>query len=204
MDQVVHAVHIDVIGGCILMRCNNTGDAVLFRNSHNIFLSFRTFAFQLKPDWNIMSNSAMTQLAAQVPTSMEELSNLGILGENVVNDYGERLVRNISSFVQQNSLEKYLERRAAKRPKVVAAGGAAAAAAPSSSTAAAAAGAVAASSSGMASKGIGKENEDFDAGIDFAAIDLPTGNAGAAAAAMSGTKKTGKKSSSGSTKSSYF
>ena len=34
-----------------------------------------------------MSNSAMTQLAAQVPTSMEELSDLGILGENVVNDY---------------------------------------------------------------------------------------------------------------------
>ena len=154
-----------------------------------------------------MSNSAMTQLAAQVPTSMEELSDLGILGENVVNDYGERLVRNISSFVQQNNLEKYLERRAAKRPKVVAGGTAAAAAAPSrsSSTAAAATGTVGAGSSGLASKGIGKENEDFDAGIDFAAIDLPvpTGNAGAAAAA--GTKKSGKKGSGGGgAKSSYF
>ena len=155
-----------------------------------------------------MSNSAMTQLAAQVPTSMEELSDLGILGENVVNDYGERLVRNISSFVQQNNLEKYLERRAAKRPKVVAGGTAAAAAAPSSSAAAAArsTGTAGASSSELASKGIGKENEDFDAGIDFASIDLPaTGNAGAAAAAGT-TKKTGKKKSSGGggTKSSYF
>lgn len=168
--------------------------------SHNniMFCSFVFLPFNPKPDWNIMSNSAMTQLAAQVPTSMEELSDLGILGENVVNDYGERLVRNISSFVQQNNLEKYLERRAAKRPKVVAGG-----------TAAAAAGTIATStsSSGMASKGIGKENKDFDAGIDFAAIDLPTGNAGgaAAAAAPSGTKKTGKKSSGGGgTKSSYF
>ena len=156
-----------------------------------------------------MSNSAMTQLAAQVPTSMEELSDLGILGENVVNDYGERLVRNISSFVQQNNLEKYLERRAAKRPKVLAGGTAAAAAAAPSSSAAAAArstGTGGASSSRLASKGIGKENEDFDAGIDFASIDLPaTGNAGAAAAAGT-TKKTGKKKSSGGggTKSSYF
>ena len=154
-------------------------------------------------DWNIMNNSAMTTIAAQVPTSMEELSDLGILGENVINDYGERLVRNISSFVQQEKLEKYLERRAAKRPKV--AGGTSAAAA-SSSTAGIA---------GKAPKGVGKENEDFDAGIDFSAIDLPTGNAGAANAAggsagaassaAPGAKKAGKKSSGGGgTKSSYF
>ena len=155
-------------------------------------------------DWNIMNNSAMTTIAAQVPTSMEELSDLGILGENVVNDYGERLVRNISSFVQQEKLEKYLERRAAKRPKV--AGGTSAAAA-SSSTAGIA---------GKAPKGVGKENEDFDAGIDFSAIDLPTGNnagaanaaggsAGAASSAAPGAKKAGKRSSGGGgTKSSYF
>lgn len=187
-----------------LMRCDIPELAVPSITNLTAFF----YPFVLLPDWNIMSNSAMTQLAAQVPTSMEELSDLGILGENVVNDYGERLVRNISSFVQQNNLEKYLERRAAKRPKVVAGGtGAAAAAAPSSSAAAAArsTGTAGASSSRLASKGIGKENEDFDAGIDFASIDLPAaGNAGAAAAG--GTKKTGKKKSSGGggTKSSYF
>lgn len=150
-----------------------------------------------------MNNAAMTTIAAQVPTSMEELSDLRILGENVINDYGERLVRNISSFVQQEKLEKYLERRAAKRPKV--GGGTSSAAAASSSTAGTAA---------KATKGVGKENEDFDAGIDFSAIDLPTGNAGAANAAGSagaassaapGAKKAGKKSSGGGgTKSSYF
>ena len=149
-----------------------------------------------------MNNAAMTTIAAQVPTSMEELSDLGILGENVINDYGERLVRNISSFVQQEKLEKYLERRAAKRPKV---GGGTSAAAASSSTA---------GTAGKATKGVGKENKDFDAGIDFSAIDLPTGNAGAANAAGSagaassaapGAKKAGKKSSGGGgTKSSYF
>lgn len=149
-----------------------------------------------------MNNAAMTTIAAQVPTSMEELSDLRILGENVINDYGERLVRNISSFVQQEKLEKYLERRAAKRPKV---GGGTSAAAASSSTA---------GTAGKATKGVGKENEDFDAGIDFSAIDLPTGNAGAANAAGSagaassaapGAKKAGKKSSGGGgTKSSYF
>lgn len=149
-----------------------------------------------------MNNAAMTTIAAQVPTSMEELSDLRILGENVINDYGERLVRNISSFVQQEKLEKYLERRAAKRPKV---GGGTSAAAASSSTA---------GTAGKATKGVGKENEDFDAGIDFTAIDLPTGNAGAANAAGSagaassaapGAKKAGKKSSGGGgTKSSYF
>ena len=150
-----------------------------------------------------MNNAAMTIIAAQVPTSMEELSDLRILGENVINDYGERLVRNISSFVQQEKLEKYLERRAAKRPKV--GGGTSSAAAASSSTA---------GTAGKATKGVGKENEDFDAGIDFTAIDLPTGNAGAANAAGSagaassaapGAKKAGKKSSGGGgTKSSYF
>lgn len=168
-----------------------------FQIPHNIFCPFFTFAFT--QDWNIMSNSAMTQLAAQVPTSMEELSDLGILGENVINDYGERLVRNISSFVQQNNLEKYLERRAAKRPKVIA-GGADAAPTTRGTTAAGSA-----SHSVMATKGTGKENEDFDAGIDFAAIDLPTGNSGAVAAAATGAKMAGKKSSSsGGTKSSYF
>ena len=152
-----------------------------------------------------MNNAAMTIIAAQVPTSMEELSDLRILGENVINDYGERLVRNISSFVQQEKLEKYLERRAAKRPKV--GGGTSSAAAASSSTSTA-------GTAAKATNGVGKENEDFDAGIDFTAIDLPTGNAGAANAAGSagaassgapGAKKAGKKSSvGGGTKSSYF
>ena len=109
-----------------------------------------------------MSNKAMSEIAAQVPTTMEELTDLGVLGENVVAEYGQRLVKNISFFVKEEKLEKYIERRqkSSKRAKVSPVGGAAEA---------------------TASKGKDKENslnvpDDFDdAGIDFAAIDLPDG-----------------------------
>ena len=68
-------------------------------------------------DWNIMSNSAMSTLAAQVPTSTKELAELGVLGENVVKEYGERLIKNINAFIQQEKLQKYLEHRKSKRTK---------------------------------------------------------------------------------------
>eukprot|EP00549_Striatella_unipunctata_P001171 CAMPEP_0118677586 /NCGR_PEP_ID=MMETSP0800-20121206/2713_1 /TAXON_ID=210618 ORGANISM="Striatella unipunctata, Strain CCMP2910" /NCGR_SAMPLE_ID=MMETSP0800 /ASSEMBLY_ACC=CAM_ASM_000638 /LENGTH=539 /DNA_ID=CAMNT_0006573283 /DNA_START=376 /DNA_END=1995 /DNA_ORIENTATION=- len=65
--------------------------------------------------WNIMSNSAMMTFASQVPTSMEELTELGILGENVVKEYGERLVKSINSFIQMENLQQYIDRRSPKR-----------------------------------------------------------------------------------------
>ena len=67
--------------------------------------------------WNIMSNGAMNTIASKVPLSLDELNDLGVLGENVVKEYGERLVKNINSFVEQNDLKKYMVNRVAKRPK---------------------------------------------------------------------------------------
>lgn len=67
--------------------------------------------------WNIMNNTAMSTIAAQVPLSINELNSLGVLGENVVKEYGDRLIKNINSFVQQNELEKYMNARDAKRQK---------------------------------------------------------------------------------------
>ena len=64
-----------------------------------------------------MSNSAMTTFASQVPTSMEELSALGILGENVEKEYGERLVKNIRAYVNQENLQHYLDKRISKRAR---------------------------------------------------------------------------------------
>jgi hypothetical protein len=64
-----------------------------------------------------MNNSAMQTLANQVPTSMEELSALGSLGENVVKVYGEKLVECINSFVHQQNLHEYVNKRATKRKK---------------------------------------------------------------------------------------
>ncbi len=62
-----------------------------------------------------MSNSAMNAIAEQIPLTIEELSELGVLGENVVKDYGERLIKNINAFVEQNALHVYVQNRDARR-----------------------------------------------------------------------------------------
>lgn len=106
-------------------------------------------------DWNIMSNSAMSTLAAQVPTSTKELAELGVLGENVVKEYGERLIKNINAFIQQEKLQKYLEHRKPKRTK---------------------------SAKGSGKENSQNEYADsagvdpFDVGIDFSTIELPSDN----------------------------
>ena len=38
--------------------------------------------------WNIMNQHAMATISSKVPLSIEELNDLGILEENVVNEYG--------------------------------------------------------------------------------------------------------------------
>jgi len=84
-----------------------------------LFLCFN-FIYSLSnmySDWHIMSNNAMSILSKQVPTSMGELSALGILGENVEKEYGERLVKNIKSFINQEDLQHYLDKREPKRVK---------------------------------------------------------------------------------------
>lgn len=48
---------------------------------------------------------------------MAELSGLGVLGENVVNEYGERLVKNINAFIATEGLQQYIDKRPPKRIK---------------------------------------------------------------------------------------
>ena len=67
--------------------------------------------------WNIMSNANMKKIAEHVPTSMEDLKGMGILGENIVKEYGERIVKVVQTFVANNDLQSYLNRRPAKRAK---------------------------------------------------------------------------------------
>lgn len=57
--------------------------------------------------WNIMNNKAMGTIASQVPLTIEELNDLGIIGENVVKEYGDRLIKNLNAFIEQNNLQKY-------------------------------------------------------------------------------------------------
>jgi hypothetical protein len=46
-----------------------------------------------------MSNKAMSAISGKVSLTIDELTELGILGENVVTEYGERLIKNINAFI---------------------------------------------------------------------------------------------------------
>jgi bloom syndrome protein len=70
--------------------------------------------------WNILSNEAMKSIAAQAPMTVEDLKAIGVLGENIIKEYGERIVKIVSSYVAQEGLEEYVARRPSKRAKVVA------------------------------------------------------------------------------------
>ena len=102
--------------------------------------------------WNIMNQHAMVTIASQVPSSIEELNEMAVLGENVVKEYGDRLIRNIKAFVEQKNLSKYMTGKSSKRQK-----------------------------SEELSKTIPPKPsettkdvyDDFDIGIDFSSIDLP-------------------------------
>lgn len=57
--------------------------------------------------WNILKNDAMKTISSQVPMTIEELQVLGLLGENTIKEYGERIVKVVSSNVAQANLEEY-------------------------------------------------------------------------------------------------
>jgi len=61
-----------------------------------------------------MTNAAMDAIAETVPQTIEELSELGVLGKNIVQEYGERLIQNIKAFIEQNALQIYVEHKESK------------------------------------------------------------------------------------------
>ena len=65
--------------------------------------------------WHIISNAALKSLATQVPLNIDELKGIGVLGENVIKEYGERLVKIINAYVAQNKLESYVSHRSCIR-----------------------------------------------------------------------------------------
>ena len=60
-----------------------------------------------------MSSEVIKTIASSVPTSIEELGALGVLGEQKLQEYGSRLVRQINKFVEDEGLDGYIK----KRPK---------------------------------------------------------------------------------------
>lgn len=67
-----------------------------------------------------MNGQTTMNLALQAPTTVDELHFIEGLSENVIKEYGERLVKNINSFVELNELQEYLDKRPKKRPRAAA------------------------------------------------------------------------------------
>lgn len=115
----------------------------------------------------------MNIISTQVPTSIEELSELGILGENVVKEYGERLIKNINAFVDKAKLQKYIDKHRAsaktkKRPRVTG----------SSKSP---------QKASTAPIVVDMTDDEFDNGIDFSAIELPSSSTTPTPTALSQT-----------------
>ena len=105
-------------------------------------------------DWNIMGNQKMANVATLVPTTLDELADCE-LPQNVQKQYGERLIKNINAYIEQEHLQKYVENRPKKKLKA------------------------AVEMSNLESKPIlidvpDSDNDDeFEDGIDYAAIEIP-------------------------------
>ena len=66
--------------------------------------------------WNILSNPKMMNIANEVPTTMEELADCE-LPQNVIKQYGERLIKNVNAFIEQENLQRYIDVRPKKKQK---------------------------------------------------------------------------------------
>lgn len=116
-------------------------------------------------DWNIMGNQKMANVATHVPTTLDELAECE-LPQNVQKQYGERLIKNINAYIEQEKLQKYIENRPKKKHKA------------------------AADMSNPESKPIlidvpDSDNDEFEDDIDYGAIEIPAPGHLARAAEMS-------------------
>eukprot|EP00547_Thalassionema_nitzschioides_P005472 CAMPEP_0194204474 /NCGR_PEP_ID=MMETSP0156-20130528/3983_1 /TAXON_ID=33649 /ORGANISM="Thalassionema nitzschioides, Strain L26-B" /LENGTH=1111 /DNA_ID=CAMNT_0038930501 /DNA_START=141 /DNA_END=3476 /DNA_ORIENTATION=+ len=61
--------------------------------------------------WNIMKHESIRTIAGQVPTTVEELTSLGVLGENIIKEYGDRLLKQINNYIANENLVDYLKKK---------------------------------------------------------------------------------------------
>ena len=69
-----------------------------------------------KIDWHIMTNNVIQTVAAQCPTTLEELKAVDGLGVQKFKEYGERLIRIINAFVDAEGLEEHLAKKKSAQP----------------------------------------------------------------------------------------
>lgn len=111
--------------------------------------------------WNILSNNVMKAIASRVPLTIDELKEVGGLGENIIKEYGDRIVKVVASYIEQKGLQDSVRNRPTKRRKV-----------PSDVDVT---NRVPPIGGSLASTGveISDQDDEFDAGIDYSAIELP-------------------------------
>eukprot|EP00546_Thalassionema_frauenfeldii_P019421 CAMPEP_0178902928 /NCGR_PEP_ID=MMETSP0786-20121207/4877_1 /TAXON_ID=186022 /ORGANISM="Thalassionema frauenfeldii, Strain CCMP 1798" /LENGTH=1176 /DNA_ID=CAMNT_0020574249 /DNA_START=92 /DNA_END=3623 /DNA_ORIENTATION=+ len=70
--------------------------------------------------WNIMKHESIRTIAGQVPTTVEELTSLGVLGENIIKEYGDRLLKQINNYVTNEKLQDFLKKKPGppKKPRL--------------------------------------------------------------------------------------
>lgn len=69
-----------------------------------------------------MSNDVIKQIAYAVPTTIDELRTLAVLGEQKVADYGDKVVSAINRFLEVEGLAEFVQsKRPTKRAKTSAA-----------------------------------------------------------------------------------
>jgi hypothetical protein len=87
---------------------------------HNTLKANLNFAFR-SLDWNILSVGTIKSVAYFVPTSLEELVALGVLGEVKLKEYGERMVKIVISCLENElglDVDFVKRKRQVKRAKV--------------------------------------------------------------------------------------
>lgn len=62
--------------------------------------------FISRQGWNLLSNSTIRNISSRLPTSTSELLRCGVTTD-VLGDYGDRIIRIVTSYVEQHNLQKY-------------------------------------------------------------------------------------------------
>ena len=100
-----------------------------------------------------MKPESIKKIAWTVPTTNEELTGLGVLGENIIKEYGERLLRAINNFVEKENLSELVAQKPpSKKVKVT----------------------NVAKLNPLPKQNVRNESfDEFDTDVDFGAIDMP-------------------------------
>jgi hypothetical protein len=119
-------------------------------------------------DWNILNGEQAKEIATKVPTNLEELAEC-MIPEHFQKEYGDRLLKNINAYIESEKLQGCIESRPAKKRKREA----------------------------PDSQDVIIVDDEFDDGIDYAAIAMPVSqSSGKPSAASSSDSKLKSKNSS--------